>query len=461
MELVKAGLYVRTSRSEENRNNRCSIKTQIEGLKKFCNEKNYQIIKIYADENYTGSNFNRPGFQEMMNDAKNKVINTIITKDLSRLGRSLYLMGEYLEKIFPSLDIRFIAINDNLDTINGVSDEIIFKNFFNQLYIKDIRKKMMYTIKRKAAIAPLSCRNGLILGYTEGENGSWIIDDEEASIVKRIFKEAGEGKAYKKIANELTDDKIMTSGYRKYFKYGNLNNIKHKGIKPNPDYYYKWDISSVIYILNNRQYTGCIINKCEGKEYIIENHHEPIISKEIFEGVKREKKYVMRSTNNELKNFVKCKKCNQAMIKSSYGIHKDCYICQSCKAWIDNNDVDRLIEESVKKDLKSLKQVYTGNKLAKQKQRIKSEILNCENQITYLIINGSSDDEILTMSNKIKKLEAELNDLSLDKSIIYDVNGKKLSDDDLKNFKKVAMALYNKAYFLKENGKINIEIVRR
>lgn len=103
MEIIKAGLYVRTSRSEENKNNRCSIKTQIEGLKQYCQEKDYNVIKLYVDEDYSGSNFNRPGFNEMMEDIKKHEINTIIVKDLSRFGRNLYLMGDYLERLFPSL----------------------------------------------------------------------------------------------------------------------------------------------------------------------------------------------------------------------------------------------------------------------------------------------------------------------------------------------------------------------
>lgn len=109
----------------------------------------------------------------------------------------------------------------------------------------------------------------LILGYTDDGNGNWLIDEEEASIIKRIFEESIKGKSNYKIAKELEADKIMTSSYRKYFKYGDLNNIKHRGLKPNPEYYYKWNISTIGYILKNRQYTGCIINKCEGEEYIL------------------------------------------------------------------------------------------------------------------------------------------------------------------------------------------------
>lgn len=460
MEIIKAGLYVRTSRSEENKNNRCSIKTQIEGLKQYCQEKDYNVIKIYVDEDYSGSNFNRPGFNKIIDDIKKNEINTIIVKDLSRFGRNLYLMGDYLERIFPSLGIRFIAVNDGVDSINGIGDEVIYKNFFNHLYIKDIRSKMMYSIRSKASKVPLSCRKGLILGYTDGENGEWLIDEEEASLVRRIFKEAISGKSYYKIAKDLEADKLMTSSYRKFFKYGDLNNIKHKGIKPNPDYYYKWDCSTIGYILKNRQYTGCIINKCEGIEYVLENHHPAIISIDEFNKAQVEKKSNFSTTNNELKNFVKCKKCGCAMIKSSYGIHKDVYQCTNCKTWIDSQVVEDLIKKEVETNLKERKPSLVGNKLAKEKQKIRDKIINLENDISELIINDAPDDEIVKKSNEIMALKESLKNLNNCKNI-YDINGNKLNEDDMKNFKKVAMSLYEKAYFSKNDENVNMELVER
>lgn len=125
------------------------------------------------------------------------------------------------------------------------------------------------------------------------------------------------------------------------------------------------------YILKNRQYTGCIINKCEGKEYMLENHHPAIIFVDEFNKGQVEKKSNFSTTNNELKNFVKCKKCGCAMIKSSYGIHKDVYQCTNCKTWIDSQVVEDLIKKEVETNLKERKPSLVGNKLAKEKQKIK------------------------------------------------------------------------------------------
>ena len=300
----------------------------------------------------------------------------------------------------------------------------------------------------------------IILGYTEGENGEWLIDEEEASLVRRIFKEAVSGKSYYKIAKDLEADKVMTSSYRKYFKYGDLNNIKHKGIKPNPDYYFKWDCSTIGYILKNRQYTGCIINKCEGIEYVLENHHPAIISVDEFNKAQVEKKRNFSTTNNELKNFVKCKKCWCAMIKSSYGIHKDVYQCTNCKTWIDSQVVENLIKKEVETNLKNRKPMLVGNKLAKEKQKIKDKIMNLENDISELIINDAHDDEIVKKSNEITALKESLKNLNNCKNI-YDINGNKLNEDEMKSFKKVAMSLYEKAYFSKNKDIVNVELVER
>lgn len=458
--IVRAGIYVRTSRSEENKDDRRSIKTQIEGLRKYCNDKNYKIIKIYSDENFSGTNFNRPAFLEMIEDAKEKTINTIIVKDLSRFGRNLYKMGEYLEGILPSLNIRFIAINDNIDSLNGIKDDAIYTNFFNHLYIKDIRKKVIFSIKKKAKEKSISNRKSLILGYKLNEDNNWIIDNEEALIIKRIFKEALEGKSFYKIAKGLEEDQIMTSAYRKYFKTGEINNIKHKGIKPNPDYYYKWDFSTISYIIKNRQYTGCLINKVLGEEYIIENHHEAIISKEDFIKVQRQYKGCMISTNNPLNNFIKCKKCGYAMIKERYGKHLT-YQCICCKEWIDKEKIESMIEDKAIKDLNNITPTLSGNRLAKAKQKIKDKISNLEDEITSLVLEEASDKEVIIKQEEINKLKDSLNNFSMNKHIIYDVNGKALNNDELNDYKIVAKALYEKVLFLKTSTGIEMEVVRR
>ena len=149
------------------------------------------------------------------------------------------------------------------------------------------------------------------------------------------------------------------------------------------------------------------------------------------------------------------------MIKTSYGIHKDVYQCYTCKMGIEAADVENLIKNSVENDLKEKEPLLIGNKLAKEKQKLKDKIQNIENEITNLIILDASDEEISNKSNEIKLIQEKITKLSTNKSLIYDVNGNLLSNDDMNNFKKVAMALYKKAYLIKVDGKVNMEVIKR
>jgi len=129
--------------------------------------------------------------------------------------------------------------------------------------------------------------------------------------------------------------------------------------------------------------------------------------------------------------------------------------------WIEAVDVENLIKNSVENDLKEKEPVLIGNKLAKEKQKLKDKIQNIENEITNLIILDAPEEEISNKSNEIKLIQEKITKLSTNKSLIYDVNGNQLSNDDMNNFKKVAMAMYKKAYFIKVDGKINMEVIKR
>lgn len=129
--------------------------------------------------------------------------------------------------------------------------------------------------------------------------------------------------------------------------------------------------------------------------------------------------------------------------------------------WIEAVDVENLIKNSVENDLKEKEPVLIGNKLAKEKQKLKDKIQNIENERTNLIILDAPEEEISNKSNEIKLIQEKITKLSTNKSLIYDVNGNQLSNDDMNNFKKVAMAMYKKAYFIKVDGKINMEVIKR
>ena len=152
---MKAAIYARLSREDEEKidgnNDSRSIENQIKTLTNYANEHHFEITNIYYDDGYSGSNLDRPGFQKMINDAKNKQFNILLIKDLSRLGRKLYQVGTLVEKTLPQMGIRLIAINDNYDAATYKDDEsVVLRNFLNDYYLKEFRRKCRASLAHRA-----------------------------------------------------------------------------------------------------------------------------------------------------------------------------------------------------------------------------------------------------------------------------------------------------------------------
>ncbi|WP_250278912.1 recombinase family protein [[Clostridium] colinum] len=325
---MKIGVYTRLSKEDKNKNESESIinqKNLIENFIKNNNElKNCEYF-FYTDDGYVGSNFERPEFKKLIEDIKKNKINCIIVKDLSRLGRDYIKVNEYLDKIFPFFNIRFISINDNYDSKNNKNTtndlDICFKNIIHSYYVKDLSKKvksgMISKVKQGNYIwtyAPF--------GYKKNnETKTLEIDNETAPIVKIIFELLSKGYKYNEICKFLNNNNIPT---RKYFKIKNneINNINQTENK-------MWKVQDLKNIKTNEVYIGNSISfkrkriKCgnnkttkSNKNEIIriENTHPPIISKEVFEKVNS---YKRKSTNNIVKNIfaykLKCGHCGYSL----------------------------------------------------------------------------------------------------------------------------------------------------
>ena len=299
--IYHAGIYVRLSheRTETYRNKSSSISIQEEVCIEFAKEKGIAVEKTYCDYEYTGTNFERPAFKEMMQDIKNRKINCIIVKDMSRFGREYLQIGNYIEKVFPFLGVRFISVNDHFDTIDGCDNkknfEIVIKNLINDMYSKDISTKVKTT---KITLA----KNGFFIG-TNAAYGYKVkkvtggrkleIDENTAPVVKQIFKWSLEGDNQIVIARRLNEIGYTTAAT--YNKTGRM--YQHKGD-------YQWRKGTVDNILVARVYTGALVqgvksqSLSQGKNQeilpkdewiVIENAHETIISKEDFEKVQQER----------------------------------------------------------------------------------------------------------------------------------------------------------------------------
>ena len=313
-----AGIYTRLSqeRKEDYRDKSNSLEMQEELCIKTANEKDIKIFRAYKDYEYSGTNFKRPAFLEMMEDIRVGRINCIIVKDMSRFGREYLEIANYIEKIFPFLEVRFISVNDNLDIKDGIksdkSYEIAIKNIFNDLYAKDISKKVKASkeVKMKqgsfiGAMAPYGYKVEKIDGKRV-----LVIDEKVADVVRLMFHFASQGKSNIQIARELTKTYTTPAEYKRTGRvFKGKEDIK------------QWDISSISKILSDEVYIGNLTQRVysnrhdpsrkskfrDKKEWIItENTHEALIEKDIFENI-RQLKDENKGTlpYSSLKNIIK------------------------------------------------------------------------------------------------------------------------------------------------------------
>ncbi len=288
------GLYIRLSRDDGNIESD-SIVSQRSLLNQYVKENNYNVIDEYVDDGFTGTNFERPAFKRMIKDIEIGKINMIITKDMSRLGRDYIGTGELIEKYFPNNNVRYIAINDGIDTfIDNTNNDIApFKAIMNDMYAKDISKKVKTSLRSRM-------KDGLYVsgrcpfGYMKDPNNKnhLIINEEQAETVKLIFDLALQGNTYHFIAQELTKRKIKTPA--SYYNYVWNTKCKSKCISQEQGV---WVDTTIKAILTNQIYVGDSVQgktkkinyklkrivKNNPKDYIIvQNTHEAIIDRETF-----------------------------------------------------------------------------------------------------------------------------------------------------------------------------------
>lgn len=293
----KAGIYTRLSseRKEEWREKSSSIETQVLCCKEYALKENIKVLNTYTDYEYSGTNFERPQFQEMMQDIKDRKINCIIIRDLSRLGRDYLEMGRLIDKVFPFLGVRFISVNDKVDTVKDLdskkSFEVTLKNIVNDMYAKDISVKIKTSKHNRA-------KNGYFIGTVPPygykvvklkEGQKLEVDEKVRFIVEEMFRLTLEGKSQYEVAKYLNKKGYATGMV--YYKTGRVYRLEGEP---------QWHKSTISKILTNRAYTGTLVqgrrqqNLAKGvkqhfveenEQIIFENAHEPIISKEDFEKV--------------------------------------------------------------------------------------------------------------------------------------------------------------------------------
>ena len=399
----KVAAYLRLSKEEfSNEKESNSITNQKLIIDKYLeNNKKYVLVDYYIDDGYSGTNFNRPEFQRMLEDIKNKKIDIIIIKDLSRLGRNYIETGNYIEVIFPAMRVSVISVDEDceIDSSDYYGDDYLpLKNLFNDMYAKDISKKVRSSLIVKkynrefvGKLAPY--------GYIKDpkDKHKFLIDKNVSHIIKKIFDMILNGKSRREVADFLNNNDILTPS-----EYLKINTDKDTTIMK------KWNPEMVNSILKNENYTGTLFQgkkrklnyridkkiKLDKENWIVtENHHEAIISKEKFDKVQeildRKSKVNKDGSIDLLSGILKCKCCGSNMIKrtSKGNVYYYCsnyYRTKNCK---NNKSISKsILEEFIKKELNI-------NEITR---------LNINNNIKYISVVSNNEIEIIKTNGSDK-----------------------------------------------------------
>lgn len=422
-DLFLTGIYLRLSRDDGNSHESESIQNQRDFLLKYVNENQLTLVDIYVDDGWSGTNFDRPDFQRMIEDVESGRINCIITKDLSRLGRDYIMTGHYIEKYFPEHNVRYIAVNDGVDTFEtGTNNDMTpFKAVFNDMYAKDISKKVRTSLHTKkikgdfiGSVAPYGYRKD------PANKNHLIIDEDTAPIVKGMYDMYMEGYSVKGIADKLTMEGIPTPSQQKGLRATQQSLVR--GI---------WNDVIVRRILTNPTYIGNITqNRTQKINYkvshrkkidrdswiVVEGTHEPIVTQEEFDAVQAvmQKKSCKRACKNSrthlLAGLLYCADCKKKMTFQNDSGERFYTVCTTFRRYYAEKlcTSHRVREDILEKDVIRL--------LREQAQRYldKDEIVKkCEDVDTG---EGSLTAQRVRLDGKLKELSRTTTNAYMDKA---------------------------------------------
>ena len=424
-EIHNVGLYIRLSREDGDKHESESITNQKSLLLQYAKENNLRVYDIYIDDGFSGTNFDRPAFRRLISDIESKKINMVITKDMSRLGRDYIGTGELVEKYFPSKEVRYIAVTDNIDTYLDSSNNDIapFKAIMNDMYAKDISKKIKSSLKAKQKEGKwVGGRTPFGYDKDPDNKNHLVVNTEQASIVKRIFDLSIGGLSYFKIAKKLTEENVKTPAQYYSFEWKNHYDLK----------YGQWHSKTIQDILTNRIYTGDLVQNKRSKvnykikkvvknnpnDYIVvENTHEAIIDKDTFNEVQSKlPKNVGRCEKKEihlLDGLLYCGDCGHR-ISVTPRRKKDnrCYtICNYYRSYMKktlctthSNNYDKL-EKNIINSLKEECLRYINKKTIKE---VAMNNINKKDEVSTL-------KDIKMLEEEVKRINDNLDNIYLDK----------------------------------------------
>lgn len=449
-------LYCRLSRDDELQGDSNSIINQKNILKKYADDNGFKNTEFFVDDGYSGTNFNRPDWQRLNSCIDEGKIGTVIVKDMSRLGRDYLQVGMYTEMIFPNADVRFIAINNGVDSNNQTDNDMTpFINIFNEFYAKDTSRKIRAVIKAKGESGKYICTNPPY-GYIKDkeDKNKWVVDEIAAEVVKEIFRLCVNGYGPSQIANELIKRKIPTPTEH-------LNSIGIKTPAYKSEIKGNWQTVTISNILEKQEYLGHTVNfKTFKKSYkskkkiwkpkdewlIFENTHEAIIDQETFDIVQRIRDG-RRVRNNLgempiLSGMLYCADCGKKLYQvrgKGWSHDKEYFVCASYRKHkgmctshqIKNVQIegillhelknitefardheDEFVDLVMKKSEKELNQKL--NTSHRELEQAKTRITKLDNIVQRLYednLDGKiSDERFMIMSSSYDKEQKELNE---------------------------------------------------
>lgn len=431
--IFKVAMYIRLSREDGDKEESSSVTNQRNIITRFINENdNFIIVDEYVDDGYTGTNFNRPAFQRMIKDIEKGKINTVITKDLSRLGRDYIDTGRYVQRYFPENRVRYIALLDGIDTLEdaGMNDIAPFKSVINDMYVKDISKKITSALKERktagnflAVTAPY--------GYKKNPENKYqlVINEEEAKVVRYIFRLYLQGNGLTKIAKILTEEEIPVPGISR-----NIGTTRKTKL------YNCWKQTTISRILKNPVYIGNLeqfkrkkvnykskkrVSVPKEDRVICYNTHEPIIKKEDFDEVQKiitENKAFSKSTKHDylFKGFLYCADCGAKLYLTysdyaykKYGEYRYTTVCYTYSKYYNqcsrhSNSIP-ILEKILIENIKNVCNAYLNRDLEKEL----IEMVEKENKRN--VLEQEYNKKIDNIETKIEDLNLCIRNLYMDK----------------------------------------------
>lgn len=340
-------LYCRLSRDDELQGDSNSIINQKHILSAYAKEHGFQNPVFFVDDGWSGTNFERPDFQRMLTEVEQGHVSAVIVKDMSRIGRDYLRVGMYTEMVFPEHHVRFIAVNDGVDSDKGDNEFTPFRNILNEWFARDTSKKVR-AIKRAKGMEGKHTSSHALYGYLKNPDDKyqWVIDEEAAAVVRRIFWMTIDGMGPYQIASILQKEKVFCPSY--YLAQKDAGNYKNKAF-PDP---HRWWGTTVMYLLDRMEYMGHTVNfKTYKKSYkdknrkaaskddwvIFKNTHQAIIDEETWNTAQRLRKTKRRPDSlgdaNPLTGLLFCADCGAKLYnersKDYRGHPKNDYVCSS------------------------------------------------------------------------------------------------------------------------------------